>query len=124
MKYLKRYNENNENLNYKEEIFNMINNILPFEDYPEYTSKVIDIDNLRFKINFDSLEEYGYEMEIGKISNDWGYSVDVGKNIEDSEYYLYYRSDGFYDLTEELGYEEDEDDKLIYDYLKKYTDSH
>jgi hypothetical protein len=102
----------------------MITSILSHVGASQTTIKV---DDLKIVMGVDEWADHGYLLEIMRKVDDWGYSISVGKSNE-AHYreiypegvFIHYDSDGFYNLTEILGYEEGEDDKVIYEHLKKY----
>lgn len=113
---------------YNEEIFKMIQEILESKEYSGYGVESIDVGELKIVMGRDEWENHdAYILEVSKKGNDWDYNVSVGKSLEKhykdtypNGCYIHFYTDGFYNLTKELGYGEDEDDKLIYEHLKKH----
>lgn len=115
-----------DNLKYNEDIFRMVGFILESVDLNEMT---IYIDDLTITMGTDDWENHtAYTLEVSHKNNDRYYKVSVGKYTDDTSKeiypngcYLHFDSDGFYELTEKLKYEDGDDDKLIYEHLKKYS---
>ncbi len=113
-----------ENHKYNVEIYEMITLILSKVN-SNHTK--IKVGGIKIILGSDEWVGEGYALEVMRSNDTWGYSISIGKsheetykNIYPEGIYMHYDSDGFYNLTRELGYSDDDDDKLLYDHLKKY----
>lgn len=113
---------------YNEDIFKMIQDILESKEHSGYGVESIDVGELRIVMGRDEWESHdAYILEVSRKGDNWDYRVSVGKSPEEhykntypNGCYVHFDSDGFYNLVNKLGYDEDDDVKMIYEHLKKY----